>query len=111
MKSATASLSPIEVMMSTPMTAAGTEPMTNHFTNSRLTVLRRRWTAAPTGFMNSETTRSLLTAVTGSMPKKRMRIGVIRAPPPIPVSPTTKPTRMPARTRPTPRVMKPRSRS
>ncbi len=40
---------------------------------------------------------SLDTAVSGSIPNSSTRIGVIRAPPPMPVSPTTKPTPAPLR--------------
>ena len=36
------SLSPMDVMMRTPPTAAGTEPITSHLTSPRLTVPRRR---------------------------------------------------------------------
>ncbi len=53
--------------------------------------------AAPTGFMNRLATRSLETAVSGSTPKKNTSVGVMSAPPPIPVSPTTIPTARPAR--------------
>ena len=56
----------------------------------------RRCTAPPTGFMIIEATRSLDTAASGWMPNSRIIIGVIRAPPPMPVRPTTKPTKRPA---------------
>ena len=46
--------------------------------------------------MNSDATRSLDTAASGAMPKSSTRIGVISAPPPIPVRPTAKPTINPA---------------
>jgi hypothetical protein len=46
--------------------------------------------------MITEATRSLETAAGADTPKTRMRTGVIRAPPPIPVIPTTKPTMRPA---------------
>jgi len=46
--------------------------------------------------MKKEATRSLETAASGWMLKTTTRIGVIRAPPPMPVSPTTKPTSNPA---------------
>ena len=42
--------------------------------------------------MTIAATRSEDTAVVGLMPKKINRIGVINAPPPMPVSPTVKPT-------------------
>ena len=99
----------IEVISSTPPMAAGTEPITSHLTSDRFTVPRRRCTTAPMGFMNSETIRSLLTAAMGGTLKKRISTGVISAPPPMPVSPTTKPTMMPATTSPTSSVKRPRS--
>src|SRR5579862_7283230 len=46
--------------------------------------------------MISDATRSLETAASGAIPKSRTRIGVISAPPPIPVRPTAKPTISPA---------------
>src|SRR5579862_8676675 len=46
--------------------------------------------------MISDATRSLETAASGAMPKTSTRIGVISAPPPIPVRPTAKPTIRPA---------------
>ena len=49
-----------------------------------LTVPCRRWTTAPTGFMNRLTTMSLEIAVSGSTPKKNTSIGVMSAPPPMP---------------------------
>jgi hypothetical protein len=53
--------------------------------------LRRRWTAAPAGFITALATRSLEMATSGSTLKKKMSAGVINAPPPMPVSPTTMP--------------------
>jgi hypothetical protein len=50
------------------------------------------------GFMTKAARRSLDTAVKGVTPKTSTRIGVIKAPPPMPVSPTTKPTMEPAKT-------------
>ena len=82
-----------------PAKAAGTEPTHSHRTSDRFTVPRRRWTKAPTGFMNSETMMSLEIAVSGSTPKKNTSIGVMSAPPPIPVRPTMVPTRSPPMTR------------
>ena len=60
---------------------------------------RRRCTAEPTGFITALATRSLETAVSGGTPNSRTSTGVISAPPPIPVSPTTIPTPAAARAR------------
>jgi hypothetical protein len=57
-----------------------------------LTVPLRRWTAAPTGRISTAATRSLEIAVDGLTPKIRISIGVISAPPPAPVRPTSRPT-------------------
>ena len=81
----------------TPANAAGIEPMQSHFTNSQRTVRRRTWTPPPTGFITIAATRSEDTAAVGLMPKKIRRIGVMSAPPPIPVRPTVKPTMIEAR--------------
>ena len=80
----------------TPRKADGTEPSASQPARFQRTVPRPAWTAAPTGFMISDATRSLDTAASGAMPKTSTRIGVISAPPPIPVSPTAKPTISPA---------------
>ena len=82
--------------MRTPANAEGTEPAHSHLTMSQLTVPRRAWTLPPTGFITIEATRSLDTAVSGCTWKRSTRMGVIRAPPPMPVSPTVKPTTNPA---------------
>jgi hypothetical protein len=84
--------------MKTPANAIGIEPMHNHRTSSQRTVRRRIWTPPPTGFITIAATRSEDTAVVGLMLKKINRIGVINAPPPIPVSPTVNPTKTDART-------------
>ena len=52
---------------------------------------RRRWTEAPKGFISTAATRSLEMAVEGFTPKTMISIGVIRAPPPTPVMPTSNP--------------------
>ncbi len=56
----------------------------------------RRWTNPPTGFITADTTRSLETAASGGTPKNNTSTGVIRAPPPMPVMPTTTPMSRPA---------------
>ena len=50
------------------------------------------WTADPTGRITTAATRSLEIAVDGFTLKSRISIGVISAPPPAPVSPTSSPT-------------------
>src|SRR5207247_7905684 len=50
------------------------------------------WTPPPTGFMTIAATRSEETAAVGLTPKKISRMGVMSAPPPMPVSPTVNPT-------------------
>ena len=77
--------------MNTPPNAAGTEATQSHRTSSHFTVPRRMCTAEPTGFMIAAATRSLETAVSGGTLKKMTSTGVIRAPPPMPVRPTTVP--------------------
>lgn len=65
---------------------------------SRRTVPARWWTSAPNGFMNTDAARSLPMAAVGFTPNTITMIGVMSAPPPMPVSPTAKPTRAPATT-------------
>src|SRR6185369_1905143 len=88
-----------ELMNQAPTNAAGTDPTTSRRTSPTLTVLARRWTSAPAGFITKLATRSLEMAVSGSAPKKNTSIGVISAPPPMPVSPTMMPTRRPPKAR------------
>ena len=76
--------------------AAGTDPTTIHFAIDQLTSDRLRWTAAATGRITNDATRSVATADLAFAPTARMRIGVNSAPPPEPVSPTTRPTPRPA---------------
>src|SRR5262249_45743417 len=64
-------------------------------TRPTLTVFARMCTNAPAGFITKLATRSLEIAVSGSAPKKKTSIGVISAPPPMPVSPTMMPTSRP----------------
>ena len=60
-------------------------------TSRRFTVRARRWTAAPNGRITTAATRSLEIAVAGVTPKSRISIGVMSAPPPAPVMPTSSP--------------------
>ena len=96
----TCSLSPTLWMMKTPAKAIGIDPMHSHPTSGQRTVRRRMWTPPPIGFITIAATRSDETAAVGLIPKKITRIGVIKAPPPIPVIPTVNPTIAPARTMP-----------
>ena len=57
----------------------------------RFGVPRRQCTAAPTDLLTLAATRSLATAAVGLTPRK-ISAGVISAPPPMPVRPTTMPT-------------------
>ena len=75
-----------------PRNAIGTEPSVISPTSRRLTVPLRRWTLAPTGRITTAATRSLEIAAVGFTENSRISIGVIRAPPPAPVSPTSRPT-------------------
>ena len=84
-----------KLMSMAPRNAAGTDPTHSHATSPTWVVPRRRWTSAAPGFMNRLTTMSLEIAVSGSMPAKNTSIGVISAPPPIPVRPTMIPTSRP----------------
>src|SRR5436190_10359678 len=87
---------PNSLSTNTPAKAAGTDPTTSHLASGQCTVPRRKCTVAPTGFMMSDVRRSLDTAVPGLTPKNSTRIGVMSAPPPMPVRPTVKPTIRPA---------------
>ena len=87
----------IRLRSSTPRNADGIDPAISQATSRRFTVPCRQCTAPPTGFMIIAATMSLDTAASGSTWKNSTRIGVIRAPPPMPVRPTTKPTNRPVR--------------
>ena len=62
----------------------------------RRTVPSRRCRAAPKDLKIAPCRMSVPTAIAGSNLKKRMSIGVISEPPPIPVMPTRIPIRRPA---------------
>ena len=91
--------SPSSRSSSTPRNADGMLPTHSQPTSRQLTVPRRACTQPPNGFITALAARSLETAATGGTPKKRTRMGVISAPPPIPVSPTMMPTPSPASAR------------
>ncbi len=80
-----------------PAMAAGMEPAHNQPTSGQCTAPRRRWTTAPMGLTTAAVTRSVDTATIGSMPSNSTSIGVMSAPPPMPVRPTVKPTMSPER--------------
>ena len=82
-----------------PKNAAGTPGTTSRRTRAQLTLPWRACTAPPTGFMASELTRSLAIATFGSIPNKSTNAGVMRAPPPMPATPTAKPPKSPERAR------------
>ncbi len=92
-----ASPSPSIRSRKTPPNAAGTAVGSSRRTMSQRTVPARWCTTAPNGFMNTEAARSLPMAAVGFTPKTITMIGVMSAPPPIPVSPTARPTRAPER--------------
>ena len=77
-------------MMKAPAKANGTDPMISHIASSRLGVPLRQCTAAPTDLFTDAATRSFATAVVGLTPRK-IRAGVIKAPPPMPVRPDDDP--------------------
>src|ERR1700712_1022593 len=86
-----ASWLPMLCTMKPPAKAHGTEPATSSAARRRLGEPCRQCTAAPTDLLMLAATRSLATAAVGSIPRT-IRAGVISAPPPMPVRPTTMPT-------------------
>src|SRR3954469_18503490 len=72
--------------------AAGTEPTAIHVDSPISMVRWRRKRAPPTVFVTAPYAKSVPTAVTGLIPKTMISSGVIRDPPPMPVSPTSVPT-------------------
>ncbi len=77
--------------MNAPANAVGTDAQMSSPASLRLGRPTRQCTAAPTDLLTDAATRSLATATVGFTPRK-IRAGVIRAPPPMPVRPTTMPT-------------------
>ena len=71
------------------------DPAESQPTRPQCTVWARMWTSAPTGFMIAEATTSLETAAAGETPNSSTSIGVTRAAPPMPVSPTMRPATRP----------------
>src|SRR4051812_30422525 len=76
--------------MNAPANAVGTEAHISSMANRRFGLPCRQCTVAPTDLFTDAATRSFATATVGLMPRK-ISAGVIRAPPPIPVRPTTMP--------------------
>ena len=66
--------------------------MISHMASLRFGEPSRQWVAAPTLLFTDAATRSLATAAVGGTLRK-ISAGVISAPPPMPVRPTTMPTR------------------
>ena len=84
--------------ISTPISESGTDPTSIHVARRAWTVPSIRWRAAPNDLKTAPWRMSVPTATFALNPKSRIRIGVIRLPPPIPVIPTSRPTPSPART-------------
>jgi len=78
-------------------TGLGTLPTHSQRTSAQFTEPFRACTKPPNGFITALAARSLETAASGGTPKASTRIGVISAPPPMPVSPTIVPTPKPAK--------------
>ena len=78
--------------------ATGMLPIHSRRTTCQSTLPPRWWMATAANLVSGANHRSVATAVAGAMPKNRMRMGVISAPPPTPVSPTTHPVTAPAMT-------------
>src|SRR5262245_5484846 len=74
----------------------GTDPRINHLASVRLGEPSRWCTIAPPDLYTAAAVRSAVTTVAASPTPRKMRAGVISAPPPMPVRPTTTPTKKPA---------------
>jgi hypothetical protein len=66
----------------------------------QLTVWFSPCTSVPAVLVTEAYKRSVPTAVAGWIPKKSTKIGVINEPPPMPVCPTSRPTKKPETTNP-----------
>ena len=80
----------------TPTSESGAEPTSIQQASRAWTVPSIRWRTAPNDLKIAPWRMSVPTATFALKPKKRIRIGVIRLPPPMPVMPTSTPTRRPA---------------
>src|SRR3954468_16881678 len=85
-------------MVQTPAIEAGTLPSARKAVSGRFTVPRRRCLHPPTVFVTAAYAMSEPIAVVGAVPNRRIRTGVIREPPPMPVIPTSRPIPNPATT-------------
>ena len=82
----------------TPRRDIGTEPMSiQPARRARTFPMRRCWTA-PTDLNTAPWAMSVPIAVEGEIPNRKMRIGVMSDPPPMPVIPTRIPVKRPAST-------------
>lgn len=77
------------------ISVAGTLPDAKHVTIRQSPVRFSPWTSVPASLVTEAYSRSVPTAVAGFTPKNNTRIGVISAPPPIPVCPTSGPAKNP----------------
>ena len=78
--------------MKPPAKAIGTEPIISSPASRMLGEPWRQCTAAPTDLLTLAATRSLATAAAAGSRPRKISAGVISAPPPMPVRPTTMPT-------------------
>ena len=89
-------LSPILFESSTPTSESGIEPRNIQQASRACTVPSIRCRTAPNDLKTAPCRMSVPTATFALKPKSRIRIGVIRLPPPMPVMPTRIPTKRPA---------------
>ena len=82
---------PIALVMNAPAKAVGTDAHISSPASRRLGLPTFQCTEAPTDLLTEAATRSFATAAVGLTPRK-ISAGVISAPPPMPVRPTTMPT-------------------
>ena len=81
-----------------PTSAAGTDPTTSQKARGRFGEPCRAWVAAPAARDTAAAVRSAVTTAEAFPTPRKISAGVISAPPPIPVRPTTMPTKKPAAT-------------
>src|SRR5215467_9663744 len=76
---------------------AGRLPAPSRVTIRQFTFPRALCAVTPKIFVNDANTKSVPTAISMGILKRKTNVGVIRDPPPTPVSPTTNPTTNPTR--------------